>query len=109
MNKPLMLYKLAREAIKTKWAKFRSRKKVAHLGLWVEGGLDDHGDCYVAFIHVNGQENAVAVRSVSSATALSRRNLIIKTMMTASRKDAQERLDVQLIARTDGDKTVEYD
>lgn len=112
MNKMKLLFDLAREAVK-RLPGMKPKQKVGHLGFWEEGTVEDHGDCYVAFINVNGQENAVAVRSVSQRTAKARRKLIIQQLMQASRSDAQSKAQaneaVQLIARTQGDKTVEYD
>jgi len=105
MNKLSLLAALVKDA----WAKRKQRKKVGKLGLWVAGEILDSGDEYVAYITVNGKANAVLVRSASKATAISRRKLIIDTMMSASREEAQEQIlrnPVQLIARTQGDVTI---
>lgn len=83
--------------------------KVGLLGLWEAGEVLDMGDCYVAYIDVNGHKNCVSVRSPSRSTALQRRQLIIDSVMGVSQADAQARKPepVQLIARTQGDKTVQ--
>lgn len=101
MNRLSLLGALVKDA----WKARQQRKKVGKLGVWIAGEVLDSGDEYVAFIEVNGKKDAVMVRSASKKAAIARRKLIIDTMMGASREEAQQA--VQLIARTEGDNTVQ--
>lgn len=74
--------------------------------MWVAGDVEDLGDLYVAYITVNGAEHAVAVRGATKKTAIARRDFLVTAAMQASRGYKPEPA-VQLIARTEGDKTVE--
>lgn len=101
MNKVTLLLALAGEKLYA----WRQRRKVGKLGLWEAGEVMDVGDEFVAYITVNGKKSAVLVRCTSRKAAIDRRKLIIDTMMGASRAEATEA--VQLIALTQGDKTIE--
>lgn len=105
MNKFLLLSRLVWGRVKVRLFPTREKNKVGQLGLWQAGEVLDAGDEYVAYITVNGKKNAVLVRSETIKSAVSRRALIIDTMMGVSREEAKA--GVQLIARTQGDQTVE--
>jgi hypothetical protein len=105
MNKFLLFSNLVWERTKMRLFPTRKKNKVGQLGLWQAGEVLDAGDEFVAYITVNGNKNAVLVRCVTHKAAVARRALIIDTMMGASREGAQAA--VQLIARTQGDQTVE--
>ena len=106
MNKPILLLTLAWERLLVRLFPVKPGNKVGSGGLWVAGDVEDLGDLYVAYITVNGAEHAVAVRGATKKTAVERRDFLVAAAMQTSR-GTKPVPAVQLIARTEGDKTVE--
>lgn len=93
------------ERIRLRVFPVREQNKVGFIGLWEEGETLDMGDCFVAYITVNGQPATVSVRATTKTAALFRRAQIIAAVMKDSRADATNTRAVQLIARTKGGQT----
>jgi hypothetical protein len=108
MNKIALLSSVMYGRLKAKLFPVKPEKKVGIHGFWQAGEVMDYGEFFVAHASHNGVENVLSVRGFTREQAIKRRDFLVAAAMRDSRADKGPGYNaVQLIARTEGDKTIE--